>query len=114
MKDNQVKELLTILQDNNLPSTVNFLTVLNQMSAMERQLDAALTSVGGLFVVSTSLILNAGDTVSLINVAAPQFTVELLGPVNNTGTPTGTPTGLGEMLIIPSATGMFTEILLQM
>ncbi|WP_375105234.1 DUF6674 family protein [Paenibacillus sp. RS8] len=42
LKDNQVKELLTILRDNNLPSTADFLTVLNQMSAMERQLDAAV------------------------------------------------------------------------
>lgn len=49
--------------------------------------------VGGLFVVSTVLVLTAGDTVSLVNVAAPQFTVELLEPINNTGTPTGTPTG---------------------
>ena len=41
--DNEhVKELLAILRDNNSPSTKDFLAVLNQVGAMEKQLDTAV------------------------------------------------------------------------
>ena len=41
--DNEyVKELLAILQKNNAPSTKDFLAVLHQVGAMEKQLDAAV------------------------------------------------------------------------
>lgn len=46
----------------------------------------------GLFVVNIVLILNAGDTVSLINFQGPQFTIELLGMIDNEESPIGNPT----------------------
>lgn len=56
-----------------------------------------ISDVSGLFVINTTLILDAGDTVSLINFEGPQFTIELLGAVYNSGSPTSivteTPTG---------------------
>lgn len=42
LENEQVEELLTLLRENNAPSTPDFLAVLNQISAMERQLDAAV------------------------------------------------------------------------
>lgn len=42
LDNEQVKELLAILRENNAPSTPDFLAVLNQIAAMERQLDAAV------------------------------------------------------------------------
>jgi hypothetical protein len=48
--------------------------------------------VSGLFVINTILILDAGDTVSLINFEGPQFTIELLGEIDNTQSPIGIPT----------------------
>jgi len=42
LENEQVKELLALLRENNASSTPDFLAVLNQISAMERQLDAAV------------------------------------------------------------------------
>ncbi len=42
LENEHVKELLAILRDNNFPSTKDFLSVLNQVGAMEKQLDAAV------------------------------------------------------------------------
>lgn len=41
-ENEHVKELLAILRKNNVPSTQDFLAVLNQVGAMEKQLDAAV------------------------------------------------------------------------
>lgn len=47
--DNEhVKELLAILRDNNSPSTKDFLAVLNQVGAMEKQLDAAVKELAAM------------------------------------------------------------------
>jgi len=43
-----VKELLAILRDNNSPSTKDFLAVLNQVGAMEKQLDAAVKELSAM------------------------------------------------------------------
>ena len=42
MENEYVKELLAILRENNAPSAKDFLAVLQQVGAMERQLDAAV------------------------------------------------------------------------
>jgi len=42
LENEHVKELLAILRENNAPSTQDFLAVLNQVVAMEKQLDAAV------------------------------------------------------------------------
>lgn len=42
LENEHVKELLAILRDSNSPSTKDFLAVLNQVGAMEKQLDAAV------------------------------------------------------------------------
>jgi predicted nuclease with TOPRIM domain len=42
MENEHVKELLAILRESNAPSTQDLLAVLNQVGAMERQLDAAV------------------------------------------------------------------------
>lgn len=43
-----VKELLAILRENNAPSTKDFLVVLQQVSAMERQLDTAVKELAAM------------------------------------------------------------------
>ena len=53
--------------------------------------------VSGLLTIQTNLILDAGDTVSLLNFRGPQFTIELLGGISNPDAPeafdVSTPTG---------------------
>ncbi len=49
----------------------------------------------GVITINSVLTLNAGDTVSLVNVTEPQINTQLLSAVNDTGgvatlTPTGT------------------------
>lgn len=41
------------------------------------------SDASGMFVINTILILDAGDTVSLLNFRGPQFTIELLGGISN-------------------------------
>lgn len=48
MENEHVKELLAILRENNAPSTQDFLAVLNQVGAMERQLDAAVKELAAM------------------------------------------------------------------
>ncbi|MFC4598156.1 DUF6674 family protein [Cohnella hongkongensis] len=48
LENEQVKELLALLRENNAPSTPDFLAVLNQISAMERQLDAAVKELASM------------------------------------------------------------------
>lgn len=48
MENEHVKELLAILRDNNSPSTQDFLAVLHQVSAMEKQLDAAVRELSAM------------------------------------------------------------------
>lgn len=48
LDNEQVKELLALLRENNAPSTPDFLAVLNQISAMERQLDAAVKELASM------------------------------------------------------------------
>lgn len=48
MENEYVKELLAVLQENNAPSTKDFLAVLNQVSAMEKQLDAAVSELAAM------------------------------------------------------------------
>lgn len=48
LENEQVKELLALLRENNAPSTSDFLAVLNQISAMERQLDAAVQELASM------------------------------------------------------------------
>ncbi|WP_394523486.1 hypothetical protein [Lacrimispora sp. JR3] len=57
--------------------------------------NSVVFDVSGVITINTVLTLDAGDTVSLVNVTAPQFTTELLNATNDTGgvatlTPTGT------------------------
>lgn len=42
LENEHVQELLAILRENNVPSTQDFLAVLNQVGAMEKQLDTAV------------------------------------------------------------------------
>lgn len=62
--------------------------------------DAADSNASGIIVVNNILILNAGDTVSIVNVPDPQFTIELLGPLNNTGSPVITPTAVVRLVYL--------------
>lgn len=48
IENDHVKELLAILRENNSPSTNDFLAVLNQVGAMERQLDAAVKELAAM------------------------------------------------------------------
>lgn len=48
LENEYVKELLAILRENNAPSTQDFLAVLNQVGAMERQLDAAVKELAAM------------------------------------------------------------------
>lgn len=48
MENEHVKEFLAILRENNTPSTQDFLAVLNQVGAMERQLDAAVKELAAM------------------------------------------------------------------
>lgn len=48
LENEHVKELLAILRENKAPSTQDFLAVLNQIGAMERQLDAAVKELAAM------------------------------------------------------------------
>ncbi len=48
MENEHVKEFLAILRENNAPSTQDFLAVLGQVGAMERQLDAAVKELAAM------------------------------------------------------------------
>ncbi|WP_294856024.1 DUF6674 family protein [uncultured Oscillibacter sp.] len=48
LENEHVKELLAILREKNSPSTKDFLSVLNQVGAMEKQLDAAVKELAAL------------------------------------------------------------------
>lgn len=48
LENEHVKELLAILMENNSPSTKDFLAVLNQVGAMEKQLDAAVKELAAM------------------------------------------------------------------
>lgn len=48
LENEHVKELLAILRENNVPSTQDFLAVLNQVGAMEKQLDAAVKELAAM------------------------------------------------------------------
>lgn len=48
LENEHVKELLAILRDNNSSSTKDFLAVLNQVGAMEKQLDAAVQELAAM------------------------------------------------------------------
>lgn len=48
LENEHVKELLAIMRENNAPSTQVFLAVLNQVGAMERQLDAAVKELAAM------------------------------------------------------------------
>ncbi len=48
LENEHVKELLTILEANNAPDRKDFLAVLNQVGAMERQLDAAVKELAAM------------------------------------------------------------------
>ncbi len=48
MENEHVKELLAILKEQKAPSTKDFLGVLNQVGAMEKQLDAAVTELAAM------------------------------------------------------------------
>ena len=61
---------------------------------------SGLFDVTGLLTINTTLTLTAGDTVSLVNVADPQFTLELLGTINNTGTPAGSASGAIRLVLL--------------
>lgn len=47
-ENEHVKELLAILRENNAPSTQDFLAILNQVGAMEKQLDAAIKELAAM------------------------------------------------------------------
>ena len=47
-ENEDVKELLAILRENNSPSTQDFLAVLQQVGAMEKQLDAAIKELSAM------------------------------------------------------------------
>ena len=48
MENEHVKELLAIMRENNAPSTKDFLAVLHQVGAMEKQLDAAVKELAAM------------------------------------------------------------------
>lgn len=48
MENEFVKELLSVLRENNAPSTQDFLAVLQQVGAMEKQLDAAVQELAAM------------------------------------------------------------------
>lgn len=48
LENAHVKELLTIMRENNAPSMQDFLAVLGQIGAMERQLDAAVRELAAM------------------------------------------------------------------
>lgn len=48
MDNEYVKELLSILRENNSPSTKDFLSILKQVGAMEKQLEAAVTELSAM------------------------------------------------------------------
>lgn len=48
LENEHVKELLAVLRENNSPSTKDFLAVLNQVGAMEKQLDAAIKELSAM------------------------------------------------------------------
>ncbi len=48
LENEHVQELLTILRENNAPSTQDFLAVINQIGTMERQLDAAVQELAAM------------------------------------------------------------------
>lgn len=48
LENEHVKELLAVLRENNFPSTKDFLAVLNQVGAMEKQLDAAVKELAAM------------------------------------------------------------------
>ena len=48
LENEHVKELLAILRENNSPSTKDFLAVLNQVDAMEKQLEAAVKELAAM------------------------------------------------------------------
>lgn len=48
MDNEHVKELLAILKENNSPSTKDFLSVLNQVGAMEKQLESAVKELAAM------------------------------------------------------------------
>ncbi|MFT8889787.1 MAG: DUF6674 family protein [Ethanoligenens sp.] len=48
LENEHVKELLAILETNNVPDRKDFLAVLNQVGAMERQLDAAVKELAAM------------------------------------------------------------------
>ena len=48
LENEHVKELLAILKENNSPSTKDFLSVLNQVGAMEKQLDTAVKELAAM------------------------------------------------------------------
>ena len=48
LENEHVKELLAILEANNAPDRKDFLAVLNQVGAMECQLDAALKELAAM------------------------------------------------------------------
>lgn len=48
LENEHVKEFLAVLRENNSPSTKDFLSVLNQVGAMEKQLDAAVNELAAM------------------------------------------------------------------
>jgi hypothetical protein len=48
LENEHVKELLAIMRENNAPTTQDFLAVLHQVGAMERQLDAAVRELAAM------------------------------------------------------------------
>lgn len=48
MDNEHVKELLAVLREHNSPSTKDFLSVLNQVGAMEKQLEAAVKELAAM------------------------------------------------------------------
>ncbi|MEC0139905.1 hypothetical protein P4H94_23920 [Paenibacillus macerans] len=48
LENEHVKELLAVLRENNSPSTKDFLAVLNQVGAIEKQLDAAVKELAAM------------------------------------------------------------------
>lgn len=48
LENEHIKELLAVLRENNSPSTKDFFAVLNQVGAMEKQLDAAVKELAAM------------------------------------------------------------------
>lgn len=48
LENEHVQELLTILRENNAPTTQDFLAIINQIDSMERQLDAAVQELAAM------------------------------------------------------------------